>query len=128
MFSTLLNLFSVISITVASLGLFGMATLAMVKRTKEIAVRKVLGATVSNILVMLSSKYIKLIIIGCALAFPFAYYLTSKWLDGFAYRIEITWWMIILPGIVVLATTLLTIAGQSLRAALSNPAKSLRDQ
>jgi len=128
MFSTLLNLFSVVSITVASLGLFGMATLAMVKRTKEIAVRKVLGATVSNILIMLSGKYVKLIIVGCALAFPFAYYLTSKWLDGFAYRIDITWWMIVLPGIVVLLTTLFTIAGQSLRAALSNPAKSLRDQ
>ena len=69
-----------------------------------------------------------LIIVGCSLAFPFAYYLTSKWLDGFAYRINITWWMILLPGIVVLLTTLFTIAGQSLRAALSNPAKSLRDQ
>ena len=128
MFSTLLNLFSVISIVVASLGLFGMATMAMVKRTKEIAVRKVLGATVSNILVMLSARYVKLIILGCALAFPFAYYLTSKWLDGFAYRIDITWWMIILPGIVVFVTTLFTIAAQSLRAALSNPASSLRDQ
>jgi putative ABC transport system permease protein len=128
MFSSLLNLFSVISLTVASLGLFGMASLAMVKRTKEIAVRKVLGATVSNILVMLSGKYVKLILIGCMLAFPFAYYLTSKWLDGFANRINISWWMILLPGIIVLLTTLLTVASQSIRAALSNPAKSLRDQ
>jgi putative ABC transport system permease protein len=128
LFSRLLSLFSIMSIVVASLGLFGMATLAMVKRTKEIAVRKVLGATVSNILVMLSKKYIRLIGISCALAFPLAWYLTQQWLDGFAYKIDVSWWMIILPGVIVLITTLLTIASQSLRAALANPAKSLRDQ
>ncbi|HOX83302.1 MAG TPA: ABC transporter permease [Chryseolinea sp.] len=128
LFGKLLNLFSVISIVVSSLGLFGMASLAMVKRTKEIGVRKVLGASVWNILVMLSTHYVKLILIGCAFAFPLAYYLTYQWLEGFAYKIEISWWMIILPGILVLLATLLTIATQSVRAALANPAKSLRDQ
>jgi putative ABC transport system permease protein len=128
LFSTLLNLFSIIAIVVASLGLFGMATLAMVKRSKEIAVRKVLGATASNILVMLSRKYIKLIILSSVIAFPVAYYLTALWLEGFAYRIDVSWWMIVLPGAFVLMTTLVTIAGQSLRAALANPAKTLRDQ
>jgi putative ABC transport system permease protein len=128
LFSRLLNLFSIISITVASLGLFGMATLAMVKRTKEIAVRKVLGATVMNILAMLSRTYVMFVLLGCAFAFPLAYYLTSQWLSGFAYKIEIEWWMIILPGIIVLMATLLTIAGQSIRAAIANPSKSLRDQ
>jgi putative ABC transport system permease protein len=128
LFSTLLNLFSIIAITVASLGLFGMATLAMVKRTKEIAVRKVLGATASNILVLLSGKYVRLIILSCLIAFPVAYYLTALWLEGFAQKIDVSWWMIVLPGAFVLLTTLLTIASQSLRAALANPAKSLRDE
>jgi putative ABC transport system permease protein len=124
----LLNVFSVISILVASLGLFGMASISMVKRTKEIAVRKVLGATVLNLLVMLSKSYVKLILIGCAFAFPMAYYLTDQWLNDFSYHIDVHWWMILLPGIVVLITTLVTIGGQAIRAALANPAKTLRDQ
>jgi len=128
LFGRLLNLFSVISITVASLGLFGMTSLAMVKRTKEIGVRKVLGASVWNILVMLSSSYVKLIAFSCVFAFPLAYYLMYTWLQEFAYKITIQWWMIILPGVIVLAATLLTIAGQSIRAAMANPARSLRDQ
>jgi putative ABC transport system permease protein len=105
-----------------------MASLAMVKRTKEIGVRKVLGATVVDILVMLSKRYVRLIAISCLFAFPLAYYLTYLWLEEFAYKISIQWWMIVLPGIIVLAAALLTIAGQSIRAALANPAKSLRDQ
>ena len=128
LFERLLGLFSFISMTVACLGLFGMATLAMVKRTKEIGVRKVLGASVWNIIMMLSKSYIRLIIISCAFAFPIAYYFTHQWLQGFAYKIDISWWMILLPGLIVLVATLLTISSQSLRAALANPAKVLRDQ
>jgi len=128
LFTKLLNLFCIISIAVASLGLFGMASLAMVKRSKEIAVRKVLGATASTILLMLSKSYVKLIVISCAFAFPLAYYLTNQWLKGFAYKINISWWMIVMPGTIVLVTTLLTIAGQSIREAMTNPANSLRDQ
>jgi putative ABC transport system permease protein len=126
-FGKLLGLFSVISILVASLGLFGMATLSIVKRTKEIAVRKVLGATIPGLLFMLSKTYVKLIVIGCVFAFPLAYYLTHQWLNGFVYKIAIEWWMIVVPGILVLFTTLVTIAGQSFRAARTNPADSLRD-
>jgi putative ABC transport system permease protein len=128
LFAKLLSLFSIISITVASLGLFGMTSLAMVKRTKEIAVRKVLGATAGNILIMISKSYIKLIVISCVFAFPLAYYLTDKWLDGFVYRINVSWWMIILPGAVILITTLLTIGSQAIKAAMTNPASSLKDQ
>jgi putative ABC transport system permease protein len=127
LFARLLNLFSIISITVAGLGLLGMASLAMVKRTKEIAVRKALGATATNILTMLSKSYVRLIMISCLFAFPAAYYLTYKWLEGFAYKIDVQWWMILSPGVIVLAAMLLTIAGQALRAAFANPAKSLRD-
>jgi putative ABC transport system permease protein len=105
-----------------------MATLAMVKRTKEIGVRKVLGATVWNILVLLSKNYIRLILISCLFAFPVCYYLTDQWLNGFAYQIDIRWWMIVIPGVLVLIATLLTISTQSIRAAMANPAKTLRDQ
>lgn len=128
LFGKLLTLFSVISIMVASLGLFGMASLAMVKRTKEIGVRKVLGATVWNILVMLSSGYVKLIAISCLFAFPMAWYATDRWLSQFSYKIQVNAWMIVLPGFIVLVATLLTIGGQSIKAALANPSKSLRDQ
>lgn len=128
LFAKLLNLFSVISITVACLGLFGMASLAMVKRMKEIGVRKVLGASVMNILMMLSKQYIRLILISCVFAFPAAYYLTNQWLSGFAYKIDISVWMIILPGVIVFVATLLTVSSQAIRAALSNPTKILRDQ
>lgn len=127
LFGALLKIFSAIAIFVACLGLFGMATLAMVKRTKEIAVRKVLGATIPNLLIMLSKTYVRLIIISCAFAFPVAYYLTNKWLEGFVYKITVQWWMIILPGLLVLTATLLAIAGQSVKAALTNPAEKLRD-
>ena len=123
-----MRLFTFISMTVACLGLFGMATLAMVKRTKEIGVRKVLGASVGNIIMMLSKSYIRLIIISCTFAFPIAYYFTHQWLQGFAHKITISWWMILLPGLIVLVATMLTISSQSLRAALTNPAKVLRDQ
>lgn len=128
LFSKLLNIFSVISIIVASLGLFGMASISIAKRTKEIAVRKVLGATTANLLMMLSTTYVKMILIGCALAFPAAYYLTAQWLKEFSYRIDVKWWMILLPGIIVLITTLMTIGGQAIRAAVANPAEKLRDQ
>jgi putative ABC transport system permease protein len=128
LFEKLLSLFSIISISVAALGLFGMASLSIVKRMKEIGIRKVLGASVMNILLMLSKSYVRLILISCAFAFPLAYYATNQWLDGFAYKIEISWWMVIMPGLIVLMATLLTIAVQAVRAALSNPVDTLRDQ
>jgi putative ABC transport system permease protein len=127
-FGRLLSLFSVLSIVVASLGLFGMASLAIVKRTKEIGVRKALGASVGNILIMLSRSYVKLIAVSCVLAFPMVYYFTAQWLAGFAYRVGIRWWMVVLPGIIVLVATLATIAGQAIRAAIADPIKSLREQ
>lgn len=128
LFGRLMSLFSFISIVVAALGLFGMASLAIVKRMKEIGIRKVLGASVVNILFMLSKRYVKLVFVSCAFAFPLAYYITNRWLQEFAYRIDISWWMVLLPGVIVLTATLLTIATQSIRAAVSNPINNLRDQ
>ncbi len=128
LFGKLLSVFSIISISVASLGLFGMASLAMVKRTKEIGVRKVLGASVVNIVLLLCKNYIRLIAISCVFAFPVIYYLTNRWLQDFAYKITISWWMIVLPGAIVLTAALLTIATQTIRAATANPTRSLKEQ
>jgi putative ABC transport system permease protein len=128
LFGKLLGLFGVISILVACLGLFGMASLAMVKRTKEIGVRKVLGASVFHILLMLSRNYVKLIVISSMFAFPMVWFATARWLQEFRYKIDVTWWMIIVPGLIVLVAALITIAGQTIRTAASDPAKVLRDQ
>ena len=98
------------------------------QRTKEIGVRKVLGASVANILLMISKGYAILILISCCFAFPLAWYLTNQWLTEFNYKIDVSWWMIVVPGIIVLATTLLTIAGLSIKAAVANPATSLKEQ
>lgn len=128
LFEKMLRLFSIISILVSCLGLFGMATLSMVKRLKEIGIRKTLGATVPDILLLISSGYVALIAISCVFAFPVAWYIATHWLDGYAYKINIQWWMLILPGIIVLLTTLITVSIQAVKAALSNPVKVLRDQ
>jgi putative ABC transport system permease protein len=128
LFGKLLNIFSVIAVTVAALGLFGIATLAMVKRSKEIGIRKVLGASVPGILMLLSKRYIQVILISCVFAFPLSYYLMTLWLQNFSYKITIAWWMIILPGVIVLIATLLTISIQSVRVAVANPVDSIRDQ
>lgn len=128
MFGRLLKFFSIIAVTVAALGLFGMATLSLVKRAKEIGIRKVLGASVPGILMLLSKRYMRIIAIGCAFAFPLTYYLMTKWLNNFAYRIEISWWMIALPGVAVLFVTLALVGVQSARAAMVNPVDTLKDE
>lgn len=128
LFAKLLGMFGFISVAIASLGLLGMASLTMVKRTKEIGVRKVLGASVSNILLMLASEYISLIAVSSLLAFPLTWYVTSKWMEGFSYRVALEWWMIVVPGILVMIISLGAISGQAIRAAMSNPTQVLRDQ
>lgn len=127
LFGRLLKAFSVIAIAVSALGLFGIASLAMVKRSREIGIRKVLGASVGGILAMLSGRYVRLILIGCILAIPLSLFLMDRWLQNFAYKISIAWWMLIVPGVLVLAATLLTISIQSVRAATANPVDSLKD-
>ncbi len=127
LFRKLLNLFSFISLAVASLGLFGMATLSMVKRSKEIGIRKVLGASIPGILVLLSKKYAQVILLSWMIAFPVTFYIMNKWLTNFSYKISIAWWMILLPGVIVFLSTLITISIQSWRVATANPVDSLRD-
>ena len=115
-----------LSIFVACLGLFGLTAFNIEKRTKEIGVRKVLGASISNLLVMLTKDFTKWILIADIIAWPIAYYVMNKWLQNFAYRIEISWWMFILSGGVALLIALTTVSLQAIKAATINPVKSLR--
>ncbi|MEO6582979.1 MAG: ABC transporter permease [Ferruginibacter sp.] len=117
-----------ISIFLACLGLFGLAALAAINRTKEIGIRKVLGASITNIINLLSKDFLKLVIIALIIASPLAWYFMHKWLQDFAYRINIGWIVFVTTGFLVLLIALLTISFQAIKAARSNPVKSLRTE
>lgn len=125
-FGQIFSLFSAFAIFIACLGLLGLASFTAKQRTKEIGIRKVLGASVSNILFLLSRDYIKLILIAFIIAMPIANYFISEWLQNFAYRIEISWWLFAIPGILVLFIAALSVSSQTLKAARQNPVDSLR--
>ncbi len=123
---SVLRIFSIIAIAIACLGLFGLASYTAVKRTKEIGVRKVLGSSVQNIVMLLSKDLLKPVLVGTLLAVPLGYYVMSKWLEGFVYRITIAWWMFAVAAAVAVIIALLTVSLQAVKAALANPVKSLR--
>ncbi len=120
--------FAVLAIFIGCLGLFGLITYAAEQRTKEIGIRKVLGASVGSIAGMLSKDFLKLVIISWLIAFPIAWYAMNKWLQDFAYRISISWWVFAGAGIFALIIALLTISSQAIRAATANPAKSIKSE
>jgi putative ABC transport system permease protein len=120
--------FSILAIFIACLGLFGLATYMAEQRTKEIGVRKVLGASVVNVVTMLSKDFLKLVIIAALIAFPVAWWGMHKWLQDFAYRINIGWWIFIAAGIIALLIALITVSFQAIKAAIANPVKSLRTE
>ena len=120
--------FAILAILIASLGLFGLVTYAAAQRTREIGIRKVLGATVAGIVAMITKDFLKLVLIASLIAFPFAWWTMNRWLQGFAYRIEIRWWIFLIAGFVAVFIALLTVSYQSFRAALANPVKSLRSE
>ncbi|MDZ7772590.1 MAG: ABC transporter permease [Balneolaceae bacterium] len=122
------NIFSGFAIVIACLGLFGLAAYSAERRTREIGIRKVLGATAANIVTLLSSDFLKLVAVGFVIAVPAAYYGAKWWLADFAYRIDIGAGVFLLAGGAALAIALLTVSGQSLRAALANPVDSLRSE
>jgi putative ABC transport system permease protein len=117
-----------ISILLACLGLFGLAALATINRVKEIGIRKVLGATVTNIITLISKDFLKLIVIALVIASPAAWYFMNKWLQSFAYRIDISWMVFIVSGVFAIVIALITICFQAIKAAVANPAKSLRSE
>ncbi len=125
---TILNIFSILTILVACLGLFGLATYTAEQRTKEIGIRKVLGASVTQVTGMLSKDFIKLVSIACLVAFPLSFWAMNKWLQSFAYRIDISWWIFLIAGFVALLIALITVSFQAIKAAVANPVKSLRTE
>ncbi len=127
-FAQIINLFTIISILIACIGLIGLSAFSSVKRFKEIGVRKVLGATIPNILVLMSKEFIVLTIIGFVLSIPLAYYFINAWLEGFAYSIQLEWWMVAAAGILAMGLTLITVGLQSVKAAFVNPIESLRSE
>jgi putative ABC transport system permease protein len=118
--------FSVLAILIACLGLFGLATYMAEQRTKEIGVRKVLGASISNMVAMLSKDFLKLVFISAVFAFPLAWWAMHKWLQDFAFRINIGWWIFIVAGVIASLIALFTVSFQAIKAAIANPVKSLR--
>ncbi|HUS03264.1 MAG TPA: ABC transporter permease [Chitinophagaceae bacterium] len=120
--------FAVLAIFIACLGLFGLATYAAEQRIKEIGIRKVLGATVTNIVGMLSKDFLKLVLIAALIAFPVAWWGMNKWLQDFAYRINISWWIFLIAGVSALLIAMLTVSFKAIKAAITNPVKNLRTE
>lgn len=127
-FRKVFTTFSVLAIFIACLGLLGLATYTAEQRTKEIGIRKVLGAEVSSIVILLSKDFIKLVIVAIVIATPLSWYAMDRWLEGFAYKITVGWWIYPLAGIIAIAFALLTIASKAIKAALMNPVNSLRSE
>jgi putative ABC transport system permease protein len=125
---TLFRLFALMAIFISCLGLFGLATFTTQLMTREIGIRKVLGANVPRILLLISRDFIKLVTIAIVIATPIAWWAMNKWLEGFVYRIEGYWWVFPFAGLLAIGIALLSISFQSLRAALANPVKSLRSE
>ncbi|GAB3557538.1 ABC transporter permease [Spirosoma fluminis] len=124
----LFSIFASLTVFIACLGLFGLAMFTAQQRTKEIGVRKVLGASVTSIIGLLSSDFLKPVLVAMLIASPIAWYAMHRWLQDFAYKIDIAWWVFALAGLLTTAVALLTISYQSIKAALTNPVKSLRSE
>ncbi|SHN13974.1 ABC transporter permease [Mucilaginibacter sp. OK098] len=124
----LFNYFTLLSILLASLGLYGLAHLIATQRTKEIGIRKVLGAALSQLLVLLAKDFVKLIALAAVLAIPITWLIMNKWLSSYAYHININWWLLVSPVFVILLISILVISYQTIKVAVTNPVKSLKSE
>jgi ABC-type antimicrobial peptide transport system permease subunit len=124
----LATLFSALALLISCLGLFGLASFIAEQRTKEIGIRKVLGATVAHIWQLLSSEFIVLVIISCGIAIPLSWYFMSGWIGQYEYRTTISAYVFIMTGFGAVTITLITVSFQAIKAALTNPVKSLRSE
>ena len=124
----LLWIFTGIAIFVGCLGLFGLAAYAAERRKKEIGIRKVLGASIQGVVVLLSKDFIKLVLISLLIASPIAWYFMNNWLQDFAYRVQINWWVFLVAGLAAIVIALITVSFQAIKAALANPVKNLRTE
>jgi putative ABC transport system permease protein len=124
----LFTTFAVFAIFIACLGLFGLISYAAEQRTKEIGIRKVLGARVGPIVAMLSKEFVLLVLIATLIGFPVAWWAMNKWLESFAYRINISWWVFVIAGLTTMTIAIVTVSLQAIKAAIANPIKSLRSE
>jgi ABC-type antimicrobial peptide transport system permease subunit len=122
------RVFAALAIIISCLGLFGLAAYTAERRTKEIGIRKVLGASITGITGLLSKDFLRLVFISAIIAYPLSWWMMHNWLQNYAYRVEISWWVFIVAGILALIIALITISFQAIRAALANPVKSLRTE
>lgn len=120
------KLFAGLAMLISCLGLWGLATFAAVQRTKELGIRKVLGATTENLVTLLSKDFLKLVGIALIIAMPIAWYGMNEWLNNFAFRVDMEWWVFGVAAIAAISVAFLTVSFQSVRAALMNPVESLR--
>ena len=127
-YSTIFTVASALAILIACLGLFGLAAYATEQRTKEIGVRKVLGASVGSLITLLSKDFLKLVLIAIIIATPVGWWMMDRWLQDFAYRVDLSWWVFALAGLLAVGIAILTVSFQSIKAALMNPVKSLRSE
>jgi len=124
----IINSFTIMAILISCLGLFGLAAFSSEQRTKEIGIRKVLGASIYNLTTLLSKDFLKLVLIAIVIATPIAWWVMNKWLQAFAYKITISWWMFAIAGLLAIFIALFTVSFQAIKSALSNPVKSLRTE
>lgn len=126
--SVLITVFAAIAILVSALGLLGLAAFAAEQKVKEIGIRKVLGASIQHIVKLLSIDFLKMVLIASIVAFPIGWWAMNKWLQDFAYKIDLSWWIFITAGMIALAIALITVSAQAIKAAVANPVKSLRSE
>jgi ABC-type antimicrobial peptide transport system permease subunit len=124
----LATFFAILAIFISCLGLFGLSSFIAEQRTKEIGVRKVLGASIGHVWNLLSKDFVKLVVIALLIAIPLAWYFMHGWLQDYQYRTTMSWWIFVAAGAVAILITLLTVSVQSIKAALRNPVKSLRTE
>ena len=127
-FGTAFQIFTILAILIASMGLFGLTSYTCIQRKKEIGIRKVNGATIAQILTLLNKDFVKWVGLAFFIAVPISWYAMNKWLEGFAYKTTLSWWIFVLAGVSALAIALFTVSWQSFRAAVVNPIESLRDE
>jgi putative ABC transport system permease protein len=126
--SQMVGILAFLAILISCLGLFGLASYSAERRVKEIGVRKVLGASMSNIVTLLSGHFIKLVLVANAIAWPLAWVTVNKWMQDYAYRISISWWVFLLSGMVAIIIALATVSLLAMKAAMANPVESLRTE
>ncbi len=127
-FGSAFKFFTFLAVFIASMGLFGLTSYTIIQRKKEIGIRKVNGATIGQILTLLNKDFVKWVVLAFLVAVPISWYAMNKWLEGFAYKTALSWWVFVLAGVAALVIALLTVSWQSFQAAVANPVDSLRDE